>query len=84
MQAAESSAVVDCIHCALSQRCFQLNQAESFGASGQQRCSSRWFTRRIPPTPQDADDDGSGELDIEEFVDKLGPYLGKDLSELEI
>ena len=33
---------------------------------------------------QEADDDGSGELDIDEFVDKLGPYLGKDLTRVEI
>lgn len=33
---------------------------------------------------QDADDDGSGELDIDEFCDQLGPYLGKNLSKEEI
>jgi hypothetical protein len=28
------------------------------------------------PRAQEADEDGSGELDIDEFCDKLGPYLG--------
>lgn len=29
---------------------------------------------------QEADDDGSGELDINEFCEKLGPHLGGNLS----
>jgi hypothetical protein len=29
---------------------------------------------------QEADEDGSGELDINEFAEKLGPYLGGNLS----
>jgi Ca2+-binding EF-hand superfamily protein len=33
---------------------------------------------------QEADDDGSGELDIEEFCEQLGPYLGKDLTKEEV
>lgn len=33
---------------------------------------------------QDADDDGSGELDCEEFCEQLGPYLGKGLSKQQI
>ena len=33
---------------------------------------------------QDADDDGSGELDCDEFCEQLGPYLGKDLSKQQI
>lgn len=33
---------------------------------------------------QDADDDGSGELDMDEFCEQLGPYLGKDLSKQQI
>lgn len=30
--------------------------------------------------PQEADEDGSGELDPDEFYEKLGPYLGQGLS----
>jgi hypothetical protein len=33
---------------------------------------------------QEADDDGSGELDIDEFCEQLGPYLGKDLTKEEV
>jgi Ca2+-binding EF-hand superfamily protein len=33
---------------------------------------------------QDADDDGSGELDIDEFCEQLGPHLGKNLSRQQI
>jgi hypothetical protein len=33
---------------------------------------------------QEADEDGSGELDIEEFTQKLGPHLGQHLSEAQI
>lgn len=33
---------------------------------------------------KDADDDGSGELDIDEFCEQLGPYLGKDLTKQQI
>lgn len=29
---------------------------------------------------QDADEDGSGELDIDEFCEKLGPNLGRNLT----
>lgn len=29
---------------------------------------------------QEADEDGSGELDIDEFVEKIGPHLGDNLS----
>lgn len=35
-------------------------------------------------TWQEADEDGSGELDIEEFTQKLGPHLGQHLSEAQI
>ncbi|GAB4819533.1 hypothetical protein N2152v2_006579 [Parachlorella kessleri] len=33
---------------------------------------------------EEADEDGSGELDIEEFTQKLGPHLGRHLSEAQI
>jgi hypothetical protein len=33
---------------------------------------------------QEADEDGSGELDIDEFCEKLGPHLGGNLTEMEI
>jgi Ca2+-binding EF-hand superfamily protein len=33
----------------------------------------------LPPT-QAADEDGSGELDIDEFCSRLGPHLGSNLS----
>ena len=33
---------------------------------------------------QDADEDGSGELDIDEFCEKLGPYLGGNLTTSDI
>lgn len=29
---------------------------------------------------QEADEDGSGELDIDEFCEKLGPHLGNNLT----
>lgn len=32
------------------------------------------------PHAQEADEDGSGELDIDEFVEKLGPHLGGGLT----
>ncbi len=32
------------------------------------------------PRAQEADEDGSGELDIDEFVEKLGPHLGGGLT----
>ena len=34
--------------------------------------------------PQEADEDGSGELDPGEFYEKLGPYLGQALSEAQV
>ncbi len=36
------------------------------------------------PLLQSADEDGSGELDIEEFCDKLGPHLGQGLTRTQI
>ena len=33
---------------------------------------------------QEADEDGSGELDLDEFCEKLGPYLGQNLSREQI
>lgn len=36
------------------------------------------------PPPQEADEDGSGELDPDEFYEKLGPYLGQSLSQAEV
>lgn len=35
-------------------------------------------------TYQEADEDGSGELDIDEFIEKLGPHLGSNLTEQQI
>lgn len=35
-------------------------------------------------TLQEADEDGTGELDINDFVEKLGPHLGKDLTKAQI
>jgi Ca2+-binding EF-hand superfamily protein len=35
---------------------------------------------QIQCTSQEADEDGSGELDIDEFAEKLGPHLGGNLS----
>lgn len=37
-----------------------------------------------PLLPQEADEDGSGELDPDEFYEKLGPYLGQSLSQAEV
>ena len=37
-----------------------------------------------PALPQEADEDGSGELDPDEFYEKLGPYLGQSLSQAEV
>ncbi len=36
------------------------------------------------PPKQEADEDGSGELDLDEFYEKLGPYLGQSLSQAEV
>ena len=36
------------------------------------------------PPKQEADEDGSGELDPDEFYEKLGPYLGQSLSQAEV
>uniref|UniRef100_A0A7S0WPJ8 EF-hand domain-containing protein n=1 Tax=Chlamydomonas leiostraca TaxID=1034604 RepID=A0A7S0WPJ8_9CHLO len=33
---------------------------------------------------EEADEDGSGELDIDEFIEKLGPHLGNNLTEQQI
>jgi hypothetical protein len=37
-----------------------------------------------PFQPQEADEDGSGELDPQEFYDKLGPFLGPNLSQTQV
>lgn len=39
---------------------------------------------RIAFLSQEADEDGSGELDIDEFVEKLGPHLGGNLTVAQI
>mgnify|MGYP001139422949 CR=1 FL=1 len=56
-------------------------------------CALNYFVQLSVPPPiqllgtslaQEADEDGSGELDIDEFTQKLGPHLGKHLSEAQI
>lgn len=51
-------------------------------------CLRRWRRHRPMPPPagpspqlQEADEDGSGELDPGEFYEKLGPYLGQGLTQ---
>ncbi|KAF8071365.1 hypothetical protein HT031_001449 [Scenedesmus sp. PABB004] len=51
--------------------------------------SSSGAARAAPPTgradrPQEADEDGSGELDIDEFCAKLGPHLGVGLKRAQV
>lgn len=56
--------------------------ARAAGYAGTSRSHQRHHPRR--PTLQSADQDGSGELDIDEFCEKLGPYLGKDLTRTQV
>jgi hypothetical protein len=47
----------------------------------------RWLTCLVGggcQRPQEADEDGSGELDIEEFCEKLGPHLGGNLTKEQV
>ena len=38
----------------------------------------------MPTHMQEADEDGSGELDPDEFYEKLGPYLGQNLKHSQV
>ena len=42
------------------------------------------FPEEFSASLQEADEDGSGELDIDEFVEKIGPHLGKDLTKTQL
>lgn len=39
---------------------------------------------KVQKITQEADEDGSGELDIDEFCAKLGPHLGNNLTRQQV